>query len=181
MKNPVQLWKALAVLVAATAHLQVFAQNAALSAAASPANAPQAALEGASRSSGMAASPASPTPGRLFYSAERRQVLDQQRKTLQFQETIVEGDTFKLNGIVTRSSGKWTLWINDSAVTERDGKVIGAEPIAGQTGRGRLSAGEPGTGSRVIAVGDGLDRSTGSVNNALGNGAVRVHSRPTGR
>lgn len=124
---------------------------------------------------------ATSSPGRLFYSAERRQILDQQRRTLQFQETIVEGDTFTLNGIVTRSSGKWTLWINGSPVTERDGNLVGAQPVAGQAGRGRLSVGEQGAGSSVVAVGDGLERSSGTVSNALGNGTVRVHTRASGR
>lgn len=146
--------------------LQVFARNAAPQ--------PIAAAESISR-------PPSPPPGRLFFSAERRQALDQQRRTQQFQETVVEGDTLTLNGVVTRSSGKWTLWINGSPVTEKDSTSVGAAPVAGQLGRGRLKAGGDSAGSSVLVVGDGIDRSTGTGTSLLGDGAIRVHSRAAGR
>lgn len=153
--------------------LQILAQNAALPVAPAPAAA-IAASDSLNR-------PPPPPPGRLFFSAERRQALDQQRRTKQFQETVVEGDTLTLNGMVTRSSGKWTLWINGSPVTEKDSTSVGAAPVPGRLGQGRLKAGGDSAGSSVLVVGDGIDRSTGSSASLLGDGAIRVHSRAAGR
>lgn len=121
--------------------------------------------------------PPPPAPGRLFFSAERRQALDQQRRTKQYQETVVEGDTLTLDGVVTRSSGKWTLWINGSPVTEKDSTSVGAAPIAGEPGQGRIQASGDLAGSSNLIVGNGIDRSTGSSTSLLGDGAIRVHSR----
>lgn len=146
--------------------LQVLAQNATLAVA----PAPTALADSLNR-------PPPPAPGRLFFSAERRQALDQQRRTKQFQETVVEGDTLTLDGMVTRSSGKWTLWINGSPVTEKDSTSVGAAPVAGRPGQGRLKAGGDSAGSSTLVVGNGIDRSTGSGTSLLGDGAIRVHSR----
>lgn len=146
--------------------LQVFAQN-----AAAPA-------ETAGRSFDR---PPPPAPGRLFYSADRRQALDQQRKSMQFRETVVEGDKLSLDGVVTRSSGKWTMWINGNPVTEKDSTSVGARPLAGSPGQGRLAAGSEGTGASALAVGNGIDRSTGASTSLLGNGSIRVHSRAAKR
>lgn len=116
-------------------------------------------------------------PGRLFFSTERRQALDQQRKSMQFRETVVEGDKLSLDGVVTRSSGKWTMWINGNAVTEKDSTSVGARPLPGSPGQGRLSAGSEGAGVSTLEVGNGIDRSTGASTSLLGNGSIRVHSR----
>lgn len=145
--------------------LQVFAQNATL-----PPPAP-------AETTGSLDRPPPPTPGRLFYSAERRQALDQQRKSMQFRETVVEGDKLSLDGVVTRSSGKWTMWINGNPVTEKDSTSVGARPLAGSPGQGRLAAGSEGAGASTLAVGNGIDRSTGASTSLLGNGSIRVHSR----
>lgn len=150
--------------------LQVLAQNAALAMAPPPAEA----TDSINR-------PPPPAPGRLFFSAERRQALDQQRRTQQFQETVVEGDTLTLDGVVTRSSGKWTLWINGSPVTEKDSTSVGAAPVPGRLGQGRLKAGGESAGSSTLIVGDGIDRSTGTGTSLLGDGAIRVHSRAAKR
>lgn len=150
--------------------LQVLAQNATIPIAPAPAEV----TDSLNR-------PRPPAAGRLFFSAERRLALDQQRKTKQFQETVVEGDTLTLNGVVTRSSGKWTLWINGSPVTEKDSSSVGAAPIAGEVSQGRLLAGGESAGSSTLGVGDGIDRSTGTGTSLLGNGAIRVHSRAAKR
>lgn len=162
-------WRLGCGLIVLGSALQLFAQNATLP----PASAAEAA--------DALARPAPPVPGRLFFSAERRQSLDQQRKTRQFQETVVEGDTLTLEGVVTRSSGKWTLWINGNPVTEKDSTSVAAAPVAGASGQGRLRAGGDGAPASTLSVGNGIDRSTGSSTSLLGNGAIRVHSRAGSR
>ena len=148
-----------------TARLQVFAQNATLSADGTP---------GVARALDRATAP---TPGRLFFTPERRQALDQQRKTRQFQETVVEGDTLTLDGVVTRSSGKWTLWVNGSAVTEKDASTVGAAPVTDRPGQGRLRSGGEQSTSSTLSVGNGIDRNSGTESKLLGDGSIRVRER----
>ena len=159
-----------AALLCLTPNLQIFAQGAALPVTPEP-DAAHSVLD----------RPPAPPLGRLFLAPERRDALDQQRKTLQFQETVVEGDSLTLNGVVTRSSGKWTMWVNGSPLTEKDASSVAAAPLPGQAGRGRLSGGTGGADARTVAVGDGIERSSGAINSPLGTGAIRVHSRAAQR
>ena len=161
---------ALAGLLALAPNLQSFAQNATLPVT------PDAASSAPSLNR-----PTAPPLGRLFFSPERRQALDQQRANLKFQETVVEGDALTLNGIVTRSSGKWTMWVNGNPLTEKESSTLAAAPLAGHPGKGRLSTGSGGSESRPLAVGDGIERSTGAVSSPLGTGTIRVQSRAAQR
>lgn len=129
--------------------------------------------------SGLINRSVSAPPGRLFFSPARRQGLDQQRKTLQFQETVVEGDTLSLDGMVTRSSGRWTVWINGNPVTERDSGGMVSAPT--RNGRARLNTGNAGESPVVIAVGESVERASGEHSSPLGSGSIRVHSRAARR
>ena len=54
--------------------------------------------------------------GRLFFTPEKRQLLDRQRDlNVQAQQETPEDPTLTINGVVTRSSGKRTVWINGVA------------------------------------------------------------------
>ena len=67
--------------------------------------------------------------GRLFFTPERRQTLDQQRQfNIQEKQEIPEDPTLTINGVVTRSSGKRTVWVNGVAVSESD-PATGVEVI----------------------------------------------------
>ena len=49
--------------------------------------------------------------GRLFFTPERRQNLDRLRQlNIQEQQEIPEDTALTINGVVTRSSGKRTVW-----------------------------------------------------------------------
>ena len=130
---------------------------------------------GLARASQLIDRPAAPQPGRLFFAPAKRQGLDQQRRTLQYQETVVEGDTLSLNGVVTRSTGRWTMWINGTPVSERDGSATGVAPT--RDGGGRLSAGGATSRPLVVSVGDSVERASGQRSSPLGEGRIRVHSR----
>lgn len=163
-------WLKLLLAISLVLPLQAFSQNANLT----PGNAQKTVHVVAHHALG-------PLPGRLFFTTDRREMLDQQRKTPRFQETVVEGESLTLNGIVSRASGKWTMWINGSAVTEKDATSVAAAPVAGQLGRGRLKAISENAPPSVIAVGEGVERSSGAVSSALGTGTIRVHSRAANR
>lgn len=101
-------------------------------------------------------------PGRLFFTPEQRAMLDSARRqniqqTTEEQATLGGGVTF--NGVVRRSDGRATLWINNRAVTgpeaaSRFGAAQGGEPVL------RL----PYPGQSVgLRVGQSLDPVTGKA------------------
>ena len=51
--------------------------------------------------------------GRLFFTPERRQQLDRQREMNILDKQQIQADpTLTIDGVVTRSSGKRTAWVN---------------------------------------------------------------------
>lgn len=83
---------------------------------------------------------APPALGRLFYTPEQRAAMDQGRssllargtrpsakpavrnKTADGAEGLPAGSTYTLQGILRRSDGEATVWINNEAVSERMGE-----------------------------------------------------------
>lgn len=114
--------------------------------------------------------------GRLFFTPERRTALDRQR-TLNIQEVRTsQGDTLRFDGIVQRSGGKRTTWINGRPQTEAEeatnGIRVSVDPR--NPGRVRVSAGDE--GAAEMKVGEALNRTTGERDTRLGGGTVRRHS-----
>jgi hypothetical protein len=110
--------------------------------------------------------------GRLFFTPERRQTLDRQRQ-LNIQEKVPDDPTLTINGVVTRSSGKRTVWINGAAQNENDGGVA-VTPRHKDPGRVVVEAtNAPAANARV---GDTVNRTTGETTDLLGGG--RISTRP---
>ena len=124
--------------------------------------------------SGMTCAAETPSLGRLFFTPEKRQSLERQR-LLNVRETqTLQGTTISLDGVVHRSSGKSTVWINGSAQTEADGPRTGvtATLVAGVPGRAILSPGDetPAT----LKVGETINRATRERNNRLDGGRIQT-------
>lgn len=112
--------------------------------------------------------------GRLFFTPERRLALDRQRQfnLIERQETP-QDPTLTINGVVTRSSGKRTVWINgipqegsDAAITpsrSNPGKVV-VQPDRG-----------PATNA---SVGDTVNRNTGETDDLLDGGRIQIRTAP---
>jgi hypothetical protein len=113
--------------------------------------------------------------GRLFFTPERRQLLDRQRQfNIQERKEIPEDPTLTINGVVTRSSGKRTVWINGVAQEEAsatDGAII--IPERKNPGRVTLRDGE--TAVTDIGVGSSINRTTGESADVIGNGSIQVY------
>lgn len=113
-------------------------------------------------------------PGRLFMTPEWRSHLDRQRQ-LNIQEArSLEGGTMRLDGVVVRSSGKSTVWVN-SRPQSGDARDTGV--VAGvsrqQPSRATLTAGsEP---PADMKVGTTLDRATREASGGLAGGEIRVN------
>lgn len=124
---------------------------------------------------------AEPAGGRLFFTPERREQLERQRRSQRDTETVIEDDSLSVDGIVTRSSGKWTVWINGRPVDEGERAPVPARPLPGKAGEASVRLGDDERHGTALAVGDRIDRASGERSPLLGNGRVRVGSRPLPR
>ncbi len=106
--------------------------------------------------------------GRIFFTPEQRAQLDLLRtqKAVASQvrdEPIPENVTY--NGIVRRSDGKATVWINNEALSEAE--LRSKQSIAGRIGRdGRILLQTPqatGTGQLQLKVGQSAELLTGKI------------------
>ena len=111
--------------------------------------------------------------GRLFFTPERRQALDRQRE-LNIQETLVipEDPTLTINGIVTRSSGKQTTWINGVAQNEND--ASGITVTTNRKTPGKVIVQPNDRPPRKANVGDTINRNTGETSDLLGDGQIGI-------
>lgn len=113
-----------------------------------------------------------PELGRLFFTPERRLALERQRTHNVREAQTLQGTTMSLDGVVQRSSGKSTVWINRQAQNENDGGRTGvnAAVSAKTPGSVLLAPGEE-TPAR-LKVGEAMNRATGERDTRLGSGVV---------
>ena len=118
------------------------------------------------------------TLGRLFFTPERRQAMDRQRLLNQPEKPETENAaTLTLNGVLTRNSGRRTVWINGVAQHDNeapDGIRATPEPLT--PARVVLRPGD--APETRMAVGDTLIRGTGETTPLLGDGQIRVPPSP---
>lgn len=116
--------------------------------------------------------------GRLFFGAERRAALDRMRASNITESQQQEEVSLTVNGVVRRSSGKDTAWINGSPQTSA------AEPRAwdalGRRNPAQVSVLPPGEASRSLAVGETWHRSTGEIETPLQAGRIVVTPKRPG-
>jgi hypothetical protein len=124
-----------------------------------------------------AAQDGQPRLGRLFLTPEWRAQLERQRQ-LNIQETrTFEGSSMRLDGVVLRSSGKSTVWVNNQAQTENtadSGVAVATRPR--QPERATLTPG--GETPAELKVGQTINRATRETADGLADGEIRV-LRPT--
>ncbi len=123
----------------------------------------------------LANSAAAQTPplGRLFLTPDVRAYLERQRQ-LDIKETRnLEGGTMRLDGVVVRSSGKSTVWVNSQPQNERENTTgVIADISTRQPGRARLTTGDEAPAD--IKVGVTLNRSTRETAGGLAGGEIRI-------
>lgn len=122
---------------------------------------------------------AQPPLGRLFFTPEQRQTLDQQRQfNIQEKQVIPQDETLTINGVVTRSSGKRTVWINGAAQNELDTQT-GASVVSDRTAPGKVIIQFNGDQATRANIGDTVNHTTGESTSLLVNGRIKVYSRPS--
>ena len=113
-----------------------------------------------------------PELGRLFFTPERRATLERQRALNVQEAQTIQGTTMSLDGVVYRSSGKATVWINHQAQYESEGSRTGVTAVISPRtpGRALLAPGEE--AAVPLNVGEAMNRATGERNTRLGSGVI---------
>jgi hypothetical protein len=117
--------------------------------------------------------------GRLFFTPERRASLDRQRMSNIQEAQSLRGTTMSLDGVVYRSSGKATVWVNRQAQTEGESARTGVTArVSPKTpGSALLAPGEETPAQ--LKVGEAMNRATGERDTRLGGGSVVTPVAPT--
>jgi len=115
--------------------------------------------------------------GRLFLTPERRATLERQRQlNIQSAQTL-EGTVMSLDGIVTRSSGKTTVWINQHPQHENAaGTGVTATLATKAPGGAVLTPSDE--APTPLRVGEAINRGTRERADGLGGGRVKVNRQP---
>ena len=122
--------------------------------------------------------PAEDELGRLFFTPERRQALDRQRQlNIQEKQEIPEDPMLTINGAVTRSSGKRTVWINGIPQNENETHSgITVTTNRKEPGKVVIQASDAPAGK--ANVGDTVNRNTGESATLLGDGQLIIRQPP---
>jgi hypothetical protein len=117
--------------------------------------------------------------GRLFFTPERRQALDRQRQlNIPDSQQADEDPTLTINGMVTRSSGKRTAWVNGAPQNENEMRGGWSVSPLGRNG-GRIVVKSAESPSAHARIGDTINRTTGEASSLLKDGQIRVIPRPS--
>jgi hypothetical protein len=115
--------------------------------------------------------------GRLFLTPERRAILERQRQ-LNIQEVqTIEGSTVTLDGVVTRSSGRSTVWVNQRAQHENT-LGTGVATVISPRNPGRVTIAPGDETPASLKVGETINRGTGEKTDAIGDGRITVKPAP---
>ncbi len=118
------------------------------------------------------------TLDRLFFTPERRQQLDRQREMNVLDRQPVQADpALSIDGVVTRSSGRRTAWINGYPQHESD-VGSGVTVTARRADPGRVLVEVNDAPAARARVGDTVNRNTGEAQDLLNGGSLRVHPAP---
>lgn len=132
---------------------------------------------------GPAAALAQQPLGRLFFTPEQRETLDARRRAgVQDRSAPLPiSPTTRLDGVVTRSHGKSTVWLDGNALP--DGvRPEGVRVLrSSDPTRVRVGVGEEGRLTSV-RVGQQVDRTSGEIKDPIDPGGIKVERRaPSGR
>ena len=111
--------------------------------------------------------------GRLFFSPERRAALERQR-LFNVQETqTLQGSSISLDGVIRRSDGDRTLWINGQAQRNNE-NTTGVNAIPAPRDPARVSVHAEGEAPAELKVGESINRATREKQDGLGGGSLVV-------
>ncbi len=111
--------------------------------------------------------------GRVFFTPERRATLDRQRQ-LNLQETqALQGSSMSLDGVVRRSSGRQTVWINGRPQNDNT-SPSGVTVTSGGRKSNTLLLNANGEAPAELRVGETINRATRDKDDGLRGGVLLV-------
>lgn len=116
--------------------------------------------------------------GRLFFTPERRAALERQRTHNVQEAQALQGTTMSLDGVVYRSSGKSTVWINRQSQNENEAARTGVSVIVSPQNPGRALLAPGDETPAQLKVGEAMNRATGERDTRLGGGVVVTPAKP---
>jgi hypothetical protein len=122
---------------------------------------------------------ASEVLGRLFLTPAKRTQLEQQRAYNLEEQKTLEGSTVRLDGVVVRSSGKKTVWINGRTQHDSSNELgVNAQVAPGNPAQVGIS---DGSSSTRLRVGQQINRATREVQDGIEGGKLEVNPPPLRR
>ena len=116
--------------------------------------------------------------GRLFFTPEQRAALDARRKARipdkPAAAVTAESPTTRVDGLVMRSSGRSTVWVNGEPApdgVEQEGLRV--RPDRSDPGQVSVTVGDSAR-KFDLRVGEKLDRGSGEVRDVIGDGKIKV-------
>ena len=116
-----------------------------------------------------------PALGKLFLTPEKRQSLDRQRESNLRETESTEAETLQLDGIVQRSSGRHSVWINQRMQSESD-KGLGVEVQRRSPASANISPARE--APTRLRVGESVDRGSGERRDVVPPGGVSIDHAP---
>lgn len=108
-----------------------------------------------------ASAPRAELAGRFFFTPQERALLNSQRN--KSVGLVVGGESITVNGLVSRSSGKSSIWINGMPLNENE-RVESVTILHKQPAGGKVTVRLPDSTQSVgMRVGQTLDGATGKV------------------
>lgn len=111
--------------------------------------------------------------GRLFFTPERRAALDRQRQlNIREAQPVIEGATLSVSGVVQRSSGKTTAWVNNTPQDESSEGAVRVQVDRANPASATVAAGEESPAR--LKVGEAINRATRETSSGVGEGRITV-------
>ncbi|HLX80041.1 MAG TPA: hypothetical protein VKS43_05605 [Burkholderiales bacterium] len=119
---------------------------------------------------------------RLFFTPDQRAALDERRKARVPDKPtaapVEESPLTRVDGVVRRSGGKSTVWVNGETIPESaqpgSPKI---SPAGAKPDQVSIPVGE-GAQPKDLRVGESLDRGNGEVSDLIGTGEIKIGPRP---
>ncbi len=119
--------------------------------------------------------------GRLFFTPEQRSALDARRKARvpdELAPSVVESPVTRVDGLVSRGSGKSTVWVNGEPVPEGS-QPAGLRVRSRQSESNRVVVNIGETGNPVdLKIGQSFDHKTAEVRSLMQGGEIKVTPPP---
>ncbi|MBK5913493.1 hypothetical protein [Rhodocyclus purpureus] len=126
---------------------------------------------------GAAAVRAEQPLGRLFFTPAERQQLDRLRPSTSDGHSL-DAQALTVNGLVLRSSGRHTAWINGVA---QDADASRFARAAGPQAPERLTVGPPHAAAASVRAGETIGPAHGELRGLPGDGSIVIHRHSSDR